>query len=343
MKKVYIIGPSKDLKGGIATVIKQIVNNNTSQEYIINDIATIKNNKINDYLKAIIKANKIERGSIVHVNMASNGSFFRKALKIGMIKKRCKIVIHIHGGYFYDFYMNSNLIIKKYIKQTLESADKIICVSNYIKDNVEKIIDKKDKTILINNSIKLEHIDINFNTKDNILLFMGKLTEYKGIFDLLKVANEIKDQLEMLNWKIYIAGEGNVREVKRIIKEYNLESIVYFIGWISGNKKSEVLQKTKILVMPSYIESFGISCVEAMGYGNAIICTNIGGLTEIVTQDINGELFNPGDIECFKKKIIKLITNEGLLTKYACNNIEKCQEFSEEKMITKINDIYDIL
>lgn len=344
MKKVYIIGPSKELKGGIATVINQIVNNkDISQKYIIKDIATIKNNKINDYVRAIIKVNKIEYGSIVHINMASNGSFFRKALIIRMVKKRCKIVIHIHGGYFYNFYMNSSLIVRKYIKKTLESADKIICVSNYIKDNIEKIIDKSDKTILINNSIKLESIDINLNTKENILLFMGKLIEYKGIFDLLKVVKEIKEQLEMLNWKVYIAGEGNVKEVERIINKYNLEKIVYFIGWISGDKKLKVLQKTKILLMPSYIESFGISCVEAMKYGNAIICTNIGGLSEIVKQDINGELFTPGDIEGFKRKIIRLITNDQLLAEYAYNNMEKCKEFAEEKMIKKINNIYDIL
>nr|WP_243158072.1 glycosyltransferase family 4 protein [Aminipila terrae] len=92
--------------------------------------------------------------------------------------------------------------------------------------------------------------------------------------------------------------------------------------------------------MPSYIESFGISCVEAMSFGNAVICNNIGGLKEIVENGVNGELVNIGEIDELSNKILKLMNNQHLINMYAENNIGRSKEFTEERMIKEIYDVY---
>ncbi|QHI71294.1 glycosyltransferase [Aminipila terrae] len=246
MKNIYIIGPNKELRGGISTVINQIINaKSINERYKIKDIATRTNNKVIDYINSIIRVLRIEQGSIAHIHMASNGSFFRKALIISLIKRKSKIVIHMHGGYFYDFYSNSNWLIKKYIKYTLMCSEKIICVSSSIKYNVIKIIGNSDKVIIIYNSVKQNSNKIELSNKQNILLFMGKIIEYKGVFDLLKAIKSIKDELLKLNWKLYIAGDGECEKVINYLERYQLQNVVVLLGWISGKKKKKYYRNQK--------------------------------------------------------------------------------------------------
>lgn len=339
--KVYNFGPSIYLKGGIATVIKQIYDSKKiNKEFKIYNIATIYNNKIKDFLKAIIKAMFISEGSIAHIHMASSGSFYRKAIVTYILRNRCKIIIHIHGGNFYWFYVKSNFFMKIIIEKVLDLADYIVTVSNSLAVDVKKInISNKDIKVIYN-SIKKPSNNIDFINKENKLIFMGKIEEYKGIYDILQAIKNIKDELEIDGWKLLIAGDGEADEIKRLIKEYKIGNVVEVLGWIDEKCKKEVLDKTKILIMPSYIESFGISCVEAMSYGNSVIVSNVGGLPEIVDNNINGIIISPGDIEALENSILALIKNENTMINYYKNNIKKSKKFYEKNMINEILELY---
>lgn len=342
--KVYNFGPSIYLKGGIATVIRQIYESKEiNREFKIYNISTVYNNKIKDYFKALIKAIFITQGSIAHIHMASDGSFYRKAIIAFILRNRSKIIIHIHGGNFYDFYLKSNPFVKILIEQVLELADNIVTVSHGLAEDIKRINVSNKEIKVIYNSISKPDSKIDFTNKENKLLFMGKLESYKGIYDSLKAIKNIKDELISNGWKLLIAGDGDVHSIKVLIKEYKIEDIVEVLGWIDGNYKREILGKTKVLIMPSYIESFGISCVEAMSYGNAVIVSNIGGLPEIVDNNINGIIISPGDIEALGNAILSLIKNEDIMINYYKNNIEKSKNFYEKNMINEILKLYKSL
>lgn len=342
MKHLYIIGPAISLKGGISTVIKQIINSDAiNEQFIIKDIATINKNKIISFITSIYKSIRIDLNSISHVHMASNGSFVRKSIIISVLGKRSKVIIHIHGGYFGEFYSNSNSLIKKVIRKTLNKAQTIICVSESMRNDILRIIPEHKSIKVVYNSIKDNNKEINFNTKENIMVYMGKLIEYKGIYDFLRCLRDIKADINSLNWKVQIAGNGEYEKVKKLVEEYDLNDIVELLGWIDGDEKEKVLRRGKIFIMPSYIESFGIACVEAMSYGEAIICSNVGGLTEIVSDGENGRIVNAGDEYELKNTIIKMINNPESILSYGKANINKAKYFSEFEMINNIVRIYD--
>ena len=156
------------------------------------------------------------------------------------------------------------------------------------------------------------------------MLFLGLITEAKGIFDLLDVITEHKAE-----WNdkvvLHIGGNGKVEKLQKMIKESGIENLVKYEGWVSGEKKSELLNMADAFILPSYTEGVPISILEAESYGLPILSTPVGGIPEIVVDEENGILFSPGDKQAMKCAIDKLIVSSVL-----------CEEMGEKsKRISK--------
>lgn len=346
MIKVFQIGPDKNLKGGIATVIKQIDEcDNLNNKYTISTISTTTNtNKLITYIKAIFKALNIKNKSIVHFHIASNGSFVRKYILFKMLRKDIEKIAHIHGGDFINYYKNSGKLIKYSINDMMKNSCKIISVSQYMIDELNREFPEyKNKSLKIYNGIELNEIDIDYEQKENVIVYLGKITQYKGIYDLIKSAEYCKSTLENKGWKIKIAGDGEIDLVNKIIRDNKIENIVEVIGWIEGENKVDMLKKSKVLIIPSHVESFGISAIEAMSFGNAIIATNVGALPEIIQNNVNGIIVEKGNYIEIGENIKKMI-HDSEITKYMCyENVKYSKLFSKESMIKQIINLYDNL
>lgn len=344
-RKLYIIGPDMNMQGGIATIIKQIsISTKIREKYDVKFISSISENKLKTFIKATIQALDIEENSIIHFNVASNGSFIRKYILFKLARRNTFKIIHIHGGDFVNFYDKSNFILKYFIKDMIKQADKIINVSEFMMNDIQnRFDDEKCKFVRIYNGIEVNDIYIDIHNKRNYIVFLGKLVEYKGIYDFIEVIEKINKFLKENNWEIIIAGDGEVEKVKSIIEKKSLNSIVNVVGWVDGSKKTKLLSESKILVVPSHIESFGISAVEGMLYGNVIIATDVGALPELIKDEKNGFIINKKEYIKIADKIKEVINDKKVLEEIQEENLEYAKEFSEEKMIEKFIEEYDKL
>lgn len=334
MRKVYQVGPSPELKGGIATVIKNINQSKSiNKKYEIVNLETLGKGKFICFFLSCIKSLKISPDSILHFHVASNGSFVRKYIIFKLSNKKCKKIFHLHGGGFIQFYKNSNFFVKKCVKNMIYGSDLVINVSDYMKNELEnEIYIPKDKSIRIYNGINYSGTKRTFENKENLMVFMGKIVKYKGIYDLLEIIDGIKDELRNEKWKVTIAGEGEIDKVNSILEEKNISDIVDVIGWVSGERKKELLEKSKIFIIPSHVESFGIVAIEAMEKGNFIISSDAGALPEIITNWENGYVVKNNNHKVYKETIIKLINNQSLLKNIYFNNINEAKKYSVDEM-----------
>lgn len=129
---VLQIGLSLKDKGGMATVMEQIVSSKLKEKYNIIHIPTyIVGDKYKLFIRAIFKFifYKIKYNvELVHIHTASNGSFFRKSIFVRLCKiTKTKIILHAHGAGFKEFYNNTSK--KSYIKLALNKVDKLIVLS----------------------------------------------------------------------------------------------------------------------------------------------------------------------------------------------------------------------
>ncbi len=242
---------------------------------------------------------------IVHIHTASYNSFRRSAwfVRLGKAMNR-KVILHIHGGGFKDFYQTT----PQYVSKVLNQCDCIIALSPKWQDFFKSISTCPMIEIVDNVIAPPTILDVKKDTDKIHLLFLGLITEQKGIFDLLEVLSEHKDEFEG-KIVLHIGGNGKVDKLKEFIHTKGLQNIVIYEGWVSGEKKIQMFNISDVFILPSYTEGLPVSILEAMSYGLPILSTPVGGIPEVVNES-NGILFEPGNKNEIYDSILKLINSD---------------------------------
>ena len=173
--------------------------------------------------------------------------------------------------------------------------DKTIGVSVDISNQFHKYIKKKIATV--SNSIcnyKYTVLERGYqygNSKDRPirLTFMGRLVKIKNIEEFIKITKILYDSKYYC--LSYIVGSGpEADHLKKISGELYTKSIIQFFGEIDNI--SEILNKTDILLITSIHEGLPTVLLEAMYFGKIVISKPVGGIPEVIDNNINGFLYN---------------------------------------------------
>ena len=285
-----------------------VFGNSSSTKYLSKNYTNIKINKINskfysstkEYLdKIIFKLNK-KKFDLIEIHN-------RPIMLDRLIRNiDSKFVIYFHND------PRSMKGAKTPIERLylLEKSDKIIFISNWVKQKFFEGLDFTDhnKTEIIYHSIN----QINkISKKKKQIIFVGKLNEAKG-YDLF--CDAVSDVLDKYSdWYAYSAGdEKRFSPFKTHIKHTNL-------GLLSHKKTLSLFKQSEIAVIPSrWEEPFGRTSLEASSRGCATIISNNGGLSETTDHAIILKKLNKKNI---KTEIIKLIKNKFLRKKLQADGI----------------------
>ncbi len=264
---------------------------------------------------------------LVHIHTASRGSFFRK-LAIFHIAKlfNKKVILHIHGAKFDNFFDTSSGFIKKMIINVLNKSDLVLVLSKEWQRKILKICENGNIKILYNPTVIKPTAIGNKN-----VLFMGRLGERKGVYDIIEAAKYVESDAIF-----HLYGDGKI--------EKPTGDNVKIHGWVSGEKKDEVFKNAAMLILPSYSEGLPISILEGMACGLPIIATPVGGIPEAVENGINGFLIEPGDCKALSEKIDLLLKDKELREKMGTESKKTAKEKFDVKIVLKnLGEIYDSL
>lgn len=345
--KVLTIGPEyRHHRGGIGALIAVYSKYYQSFNYIKShnggSILSLAGDFMVSILKLFFVLSTNRKIKIIHIHGASYGSFYRKLLIFTIAKflygKR--IIYHIHGGEYHLFYKNSKKVLKKLIRYFISNAHFVITLSEsweiYFKENF------KPRLIEILPNIIDYPVQIipKSGSGPVSLVFLGRIGQRKGIYDVLKLLQQYKS--EYFDKIIFtIGGDGETRYIEQLIDSYKISGFVNFIGWVDEKQKKEILGNSDIYLLPSYNEGLPISILEAMSYGMAIISTNVGGISEIVKDHENGILITPGDTGELKDAIDFFIQNRELIYKYGAVSRQKVRPYLPESVIPRLINIYE--
>jgi glycosyltransferase involved in cell wall biosynthesis len=338
-KAVVMLGPSLTSKGGIASVASSYQQAGFFERYSIIYVPTqVEGSKLRKYvttLKAISVVIYLicrRRVSLFHIHVARWNSFWRKALFMA-IARLCRVpyIIHIHAGGFPDFYNHDCSSFGKWIiRDFIVSASQVVVLTSQLK-SWARSAGAKQITLLPNFVVQDENKDSKAQALPGRILFLGRLTAEKGVFDLLEVAYQLEQ--EGLSFSINLAGEGNVKQVKERINTLSLQDKIDLPGWLSGADKARALDEAEIFVLPSYVECLPMGILEAMKAGLAVVATNVGGIPDQIVHEKTGLLFEPGDLGALARAL-KVLLSDGrkrnelgaaamsdFLNKYSLENI----------------------
>lgn len=198
------------------------------------------------------------------------------------------------------------------------SCKKIITVSKSCKLSLETNTHFNKDLVVIYNGIETEvtsspskilHENFALLQKNNILKigFIGELSQRKGIHILLKAMALVNRKCEVI-----IAGSGDEEYKKELLAlSKKCKHKVYFLDYV--NNMSLVYPYLDIVVLPSLnFESFGMTIIEAMKYKKPVICSDFGGMKEVLEHNITGLVVLANNVFLLKKAIELLINNEEM-------------------------------
>ncbi|PFE74656.1 glycosyl transferase [Bacillus cereus] len=329
-KDIIMIGPSPINRGGISSVIQSLLEleNISNRTFLVSSYTDGKKlKKMLAFLKGIVQCLLIllfnKQVKILHIHSASRGSFFRKRIfvKIGKWFGK-KVVLHIHGAEFMMFYQESNKKVQKQIREILDGVDVIVTLSKKWQEDIGSITGNKNIKVIYN-AVDSQQFSLS-NLEELNILFMGRIGERKGIYDVVDIMPQIMENFP--NVKLHIAGDGDIQVLKRKIEELNIKSSVCIHGWINHNQKVQLLEQSSIFILPSYNEGLPVSILEAMSAGLPIISTNIGGIPEQIDHESSGFIIEPGDKEELLKHINFLLKDKSIRKNFGGNAKYKVNE-----------------
>ena len=289
-------------------------------------------------LKKLIKKNTFD---VIHIHMSYKGSFYRKYYVTKLCKKNNKkVIIHLHGSEFKDFYNSGNEKRKKQIRELFTIADASIVLGEDWKKFISGIAPKAN-VIVINNAVALPNIQTRTISDNRTFLFLGALIQRKGVVDLLEAVKQMKNR-NVSNFHVLIAGSGaEENQLKEYTEQNGLQSYVDFLGWITKEQKPSLLEKADVLLLPSYNEGLPIAILEAMSYALPIISTDVGSIAEAVQEDVNGFLIAPGDVNALTDAMVKLTVNTKLWKEESSMSRLICEKkFSEDVFFKEVERVY---
>ena len=148
----------------------------------------------------------------------------------------------------------------------------------------------------------------------NYILFLGRVEEIKGIRTLITAVSELQQVL------LKVAGDGELRRELETMCIENGFSNIEFLGRLEKSAVKDVVQKCAFVVVPSeWYENYPFSIMEVMAMGKAVLASDVGGIPELVKENVTGMLFKPGNITELKQKLILMLKSKELCNTLGAN------------------------
>ena len=277
-----------------------------------------------DY-KCIIKLCDIikkEKPDMIHTHL-----YILRYLVIPMILYG-KNVIKVHTVHnIADKEIRKGKFINKFAFKFLKVIP--VAISETVKKSIEVTYKINPNSIpLIYNGIELENcIKKNDYLNTNNIIHIGRFSEQKNHVELINIFEKCLEKNNNLN--LLLIGDGEER--KNIYEYCSKKNILKNIKFLGVQKNCfKYLHDSDMFVMPSKWEGMPMTIIEAMGTGLPVVAYPVGGISDMIEENING--FLPENAVDFSEKIIELENNKLLRERIGKENLKHSQLFSATKM-----------
>lgn len=224
--------------------------------------------------------------------------------------------------------------VEGFLYYKLRTYDKTInCYispSSFLKSKFVEFGENNDRIFVLNNFIVHDSFSDGDVQKGNYVLYFGRITKQKGITTLIEACRMLPEI------QFVFAGSGDLEN-----EVLSLNNIRY-VGFKTGTELKKLISEALFSVYPSeWYENCPLSVLESQMYKTPVIGADIGGIPELIQDNVDGLLFKPGDAVDLAEKIKYLYENRNLLSDFSVRCAEKAEKYSIEYYYKKLLEIYN--
>ncbi len=260
------------------------------------------------------------------------------------------LIVHIHsvesdraaGG-------SGNPLVREIESTTLVLADKVIAVSQHTKNAIIRDYDiPEDKIEVVHNSIELGETELTkeeniysylTSLKQNgyrIVVNVGRLTIQKGLPNLLKAAQKVIAHESKTIFLIVGSGEQEWELIEQAA-ELGIGRNIVFTGFQRGQPWRDAFSIGDVFVMPSVSEPFGLTPLEAIGYGTPTLISRQSGVSEVLQNTLKVDFWNVNEMA---NQITAVVRSKALCQELQDNAYREYKRLSWNKAADQLFDIY---
>lgn len=230
------------------------------------------------------------------------------------------------------------LAFKFVVSQAASKAKKIIAPSNATKQDIAKYLEIPSRKI----EVVYEGVDDNLrnegNSKSNLLLYVGNAYPHKNLSTLLKAVKVAKNEIPDLSLVLVGKEDYFYKKLKKVAKSLNLENVTFY-GFAKDAQLRSFYKRAKAIVIPSFIEGFGLPALEAMANGTIVLASDISSLHEV-----GGEAavyFDPKNTDDLVHKLREVYSNTALYHGNIEKGLERVKIFTWRKTAEQTLKLYE--
>ena len=336
-----------DTRGGVASYVRTLADTPLQARWSVQHIVTHRDGSaplkaltfargLLGYLTALV----LRRPDVVHLHMASYGSFARKAT-LAVIARvvRIPVVLHVHGGEFHLFHDRSPRRLRAVIRSTLEHSAVVVALGEQWAERLQRIAPAAHIAVVPNavapvgSAVQPAHgglVDV---------VCLGEVRDGKGTFLLLdawaKVVIAAHSPVRLI-----IAGHGELERAQARIDELGLGDTVTVCGWLSREEVAALLGAAQVLTLPSLAEGQPMAVLEAMAHGLCVVASNVGGIPDLLGDDA-GMLVAPGDVDALAAALTRAVNDRDERVRLGEGGLARVRGTFDTAVIwRRIDDLY---
>ncbi|MCY3488608.1 MAG: N-acetyl-alpha-D-glucosaminyl L-malate synthase BshA [Bacteroidetes bacterium] len=234
------------------------------------------------------------------------------------------------------------------VNYSINASDGVTAVSNFLRQETYDAFDIEVPIKVIPNFIDTEHFrrleKEHFRSAicapgQKVVVHVSNFRRVKNVSHVVEVFHRILQ--EGISAKLLLVGDGPDRSnVEQLTRDLGIQRAVRFLG--KQDPVQEILSIADLFLLTSGSESFGLAPLEAMACGVPVVCSDVGGLPELVEGSEAGFLCPLGDIQAFAKACIKVLTNDSLHAEMAQHAREYAvRHYDTHSIVAQYEEYYE--
>lgn len=242
-------------------------------------------------------------------------------------------------------------------KRVLGNAARIFAVSNFTKNEIEKLFEiSPDRIEVVYNAIDERFLRGHASPADReliaqryqvtypFLLYAGRISPHKNVVRMIEAFSALKTELERdqayPDLKLIIIGDdlsGNP-DLRRTVVRSGVQNDVRFLGFVPIEVLRIFYDEAKVFIFPSLYEGFGLPPLEAMAHGTPVVTSNVSSLPEVVGNA--AVLVNPENVFEIMRALHRALTDQALRERIKMRGYQQVTRFSWESSVRRILQVY---
>jgi len=352
--RVWMVSPNPTSRGGVAAVARQIATSSLTRRYRVSMLPTYAPGTA---LARLVRGGVgicqvgamilVRKPDLVHIKVASGGSFARKVVVGAICRMRgVPVLVHVHGGGFDQFLARSPGFVRGLARWWFDGTAQMLTLSDRWAAKLAPTFPHARIEVLPNpielqryEDLARERFARAFpDPRPPMALFLGDLLERKGAHDLVRAWPQVLRRFP--GARLVLCGTGDAAGLRQLANDLGVHDRLELPGWVEFEEKRRRLREATAFVLPSYIEGVPISLLEAMASGLPSVVTPVGGVLDAVTPDVEALVVPAGDVDRIADAVLRLFGSPVLARAMGEAARARVEEFDIRAFAARLDGIY---